>query len=236
MNVLRNIKTEIEWNGDSAVTFFFDAAVGEELTSHIQSLAEAFKSTFPIIITEAIPAYQSLTICFDALAIETGTIEASLRQVVDQAITKTTKTVASRLIEIPVCYQGVYAPDLERLAEYCKLRPAEVIQQHAQKDYLVNMLGFLPGFPYLSGLPEQLHCPRKETPTLKIVAGSVGIGGNQTGIYPVDSPGGWHIIGQTPIAIFKPAAKEPFIAQALDKIRFVPIDIAKFEQLKSEQT
>lgn len=236
MNVRRNIKTEIEWNGDSAVTFVFDEAVGEDLTFHILLLAEELKAAFPGMINEAIPAYQSLTISFDASAIDTGTIEASFRQVVDQAITKTGKTVASRLIEIPVCYQGVYAPDLERLAEYCNLSPTEVIQQHTHKDYLVNMLGFLPGFPYLSGLTEQLHCPRKETPSLKVVAGSVGIGGNQTGIYPVDSPGGWHIIGRSPITIFKPAAREPFIAQALDKIRFVPIDIEKFEQLKSEQT
>lgn len=236
MNVLRDIKTRIEWNGDSAVTLFFDEAVGEELTSHILSLAEEFKFSFPGIVSEAIPAYQSLTICFDALAIETNTIDESLRLVVDNPITKTTKKVASRLIEIPVCYQGDYAPDLKHVAEHCKLSPAEVIQQHTQKDYLVNMLGFLPGFLYLSGLSEQLHCPRKETPSLKIVAGSVGIGGNQTGIYPVDSPGGWHIIGQTPITIFKATTREPFIAQALDKIRFVAIDIEKFEQLKNEQT
>ena len=235
MNVLSNIKTSIKWNGDSAVTLFFDEAAGEDLTRYILSLAEEFKSSFPGMIIEAIPAYQSLTICFDVLAIETDTIDDALKQVVDNHIPNTTNAVVSRLIEIPVCYQGDYAPDLERLAEHCKLSPAEVIRQHTEKDYLVNMLGFLPGFLYLSGLSEQLHCPRKEVPSLKVVAGSVGIGGNQTGIYPVDSPGGWQIIGQTPVSIFSPAASEPFIAQALDKIRFVPIDIGKFEQMKSEQ-
>ena len=236
MNVRWNIKTRIEWNGDSAVTLFFDEAVGEELTSHILSLAEAFKTAFPGMVSEAIPAYQSLTILFDVLAIETDSIDASIRQVVDNHIPETTRAVASRLIEIPVCYQNVYAPDMESLAEYCKMSPAEVIELHTQKDYLVNMLGFLPGFLYLSGLPEQLHCPRMDNPSLNIAAGAVGIGGNQTGIYPVDSPGGWHIIGQTPITIFKPGAVAPFIAQPLDKIRFVPIDIEMFERLKSEQT
>jgi inhibitor of KinA len=236
MNVPENIKTNIEWNGDSAVTLSFETKTGEGLTRHILSLAEEFKSAFPGMISEAIPAYQSLTICFNALLIETDTIDASLRQVVDNHITRNIRTAASRLIEIPVCYQDAYAPDLESLADYCKLSPAVVIEQHTQKDYLVNMLGFLPGFLYLSGLSEQLHCPRKETPSLKVVAGSVGIGGNQTGVYPVDSPGGWYIIGQTPIAIFNPDAKEPFIAQPLDKIRFVPIAVEKFEQLKSEQT
>lgn len=134
-----------------------------------------------------------------------------------------------------MCYQGAYAPDLESLAEYCNLSPADVIQQHTQNNYLVNMLGFLPGFLYLSGLADPLNCPRKEMPSLKISAGAVGIGGNQTGVYPVESPGGWHIIGQTPISIFSPAAKQPFIAQPLDKIRFVPIDIEKFQQLKRQQ-
>ena len=236
MNELSNIKTSIKWNGDSAVTLFFDEVIGEDLTRYILSLAEEFKSSFPGMIIEVIPAYQSLTICFDVLAIETDSIDGALKKVVDNHIPNTTNAVVSRLIEIPVCYQGNYAPDLERLAEHCKLSPAEVIRQHTQKDYLVNMLGFLPGFLYLSGLSEQLHCPRKETPSLKVVAGSVGIGGNQTGIYPVDSPGGWQIIGQTPVSIFSPDAKEPFIAQALDKIRFIPIDIEKFEQMKSEQT
>jgi len=235
VNKVSKIKTKIQWNGDTALTLFFDEEAGEGLTRHILSLVEEFKSTFPGMITEAIPAYQSLTLCFDALAIETDTIEKSLGQVIEKGITETTGTVASRLIEIPVCYQEAYSPDLESLAEYCNLSPSEVIQQHTQNNYLVNMLGFLPGFLYLSGLVEQLNCPRKEIPSLKVSAGAVGIGGNQTGIYPVESPGGWHIIGQTPISIFSPTAKQPFIAQPLDKIRFVPIDIKKFEQLKREQ-
>lgn len=239
MNKLPNIKTKIrwnaQWNGDSALTLFFAEEAGEGLTRHILSLAEEFKSTFPGMLIEAIPAYQSLTLCFDLLAIETDSIEKSLRQVIEKGITETTGKVSSRLIEIPVCYQGAFAPDLESLAEYCNLSPVEVIQQHTQNSYLVNMLGFLPGFLYLSGLADQLNCPRKEIPSLNVSAGAVGIGGDQTGIYPVDSPGGWHIIGQTPISIFSPTAKQPFIAQPLDRIRFVPIDIEKFEQLKREQ-
>jgi len=235
VNKLPNIKTTVKWNGDSALTLFFDEEAGEGLTRHILSLAEAFRSTFPGI-NEVIPAYQSLTLYFDALAIETETIEASLRQVIDKGVTEAAQMTTSRLIEIPVCYQGAFAPDLESLAEYCNLSPVEVIQQHTQNSYLVNMLGFLPGFLYLSGLADQLNCPRKEIPSLNVSAGAVGIGGDQTGIYSVDSPGGWHIIGQTPISIFSPIAKQPFIAQPLDRIRFVPIDIEKFEQLKREQT
>ncbi len=230
------IKTTIQWNGDSALTLFFDEEVGEGLTRHILSFADVFNSTFPDSLVETIPAYQSLTLCFDLLSIDPDSIEASVREVIDKGITETTAAVTSQVIEIPVCYQGVYAPDLESLAAYCKMSPEEVIQQHTNNTYLVNMLGFLPGFLYLSGLDEQLHCPRKEIPSLNVSAGAVGIGGKQTGVYPVASPGGWHIIGQTPISIFNPNSKQPFIAQALDKIRFVSIDVATFEQLKSEQT
>lgn len=241
MNKLSKLKTTIQWNGDSALTLFFDEEAGEGLTRHILSLAEEFKSTFsgstfPEILIETIPSYQSLTLCFDVLAIDTDSIEELIRQVVEKSITETTGKVTSKLIEIPVCYQGAYAPDLESLAEYCNLGTDEVIQLHTQNSYLVNMLGFLPGFLYLSGLADSLNCPRKESPSLKVSAGGVGIGGNQTGVYPVDSPGGWHIIGQTPISIFSPIAEQAFIARPLDKIRFVPIDVETFEQLKREQT
>ncbi len=236
---LSETKTKVQWNGDSALTLFFDEEASEDLTRHILSLINVFKSTFPEMIVEAIPAYQSLTLCFEPLSIAPASIEDSIRQVIDNGITDAKETQTSQNIEImdiPVCYQGAYAPDLISLAAYCKLSPDEVIQQHTKKTYLVNMLGFLPGFLYLSGLDEQLHCPRKESPSLNVPAGAVGIGGNQTGVYPVASPGGWHIIGQTPLSLFNPTAKEPFIAQALDRIRFVPIDVEMFEKLKGEQT
>ena len=241
MNKLSALETKLQWNGNSALTLFFNEEAGEGLTRYILALVDVFKSTFPAMIVEAIPAYQSLTLCFDTLSVESGSIElgsieASIRQVIEKGITYTKDTVASRQIEIPVCYQGAYAPDLKSLSAYCKLSTDEVIQQHTQKTYLVNMLGFLPGFLYLSGLDAALHCARKESPSLNVPAGAVGIGGNQTGVYPVASPGGWHIIGQTPLSIFDPTAKQPFIAQALDRIRFVPIDVETFEKLKREQT
>ena len=235
MNTLSDIKTTIKWNGDGALTLFFDEEAGEVLTRYILSLVDVFNATFPDKIIEAIPAYQSLTLCFDILTIEPDTIEKSIEQVIAKGFTEITEPVSSRIIDIPVCYQGDHAPDLESLATYCKLSPGEVIKRHTQELYLVNTLGFLPGFLYLSGLDHELYCPRKDVPALKVAAGAVGIGGKQTGIYPVDSPGGWHIIGQTPVSIFRPTAKQAFIAQPLDKVRFVPIDSTMFKQLKSEQ-
>lgn len=235
MSMASKIKTDIQWNGDAALTLFFDGEASEALTRYILFLSEKFKSVFSNNLVEAIPAYQSLTLCFDVLAINTDNIESLLEKVIEESASETIETVDSRIIKIPVCYQEAYAPDMASLAERCNLSPDEVIQQHTQNEYLVNMLGFLPGFLYLSGLVDQLHCHRKKIPSLKVPAGAVGIGGNQTGIYPVESPGGWHIIGRTPISIFKPTARQPFIAQPLDKIRFVAIDDEEFERLKREQ-
>jgi len=191
-------------------------------------------ASFSNSLTEAIPAYQSLTLCFDSLSLETESIEDSIKAIIDNGFTEIA-TTTSRVIEIPVCYDEAYAPDLASLAEYCKLTTDDVIQQHTQTTYLVNMLGFLPGFLYLTGLADSLHCPRKETPSLHVPAGAVGIGGNQTGVYPVTSPGGWHIIGQTPLPIFSPNTEQMFIAQPLDRIQFVSITVDEFEQLKQEQ-
>ena len=111
----------------------------------------------------------------------------------------------------------------------------ELISLHSSQIYWVNMLGFLPGFLYLSGLRKSLYCPRKETPSIKINAGSVGIGGEQTGIYPVASPGGWNIIGQTPLKVFIPSSNHPALANPLDRIKFNPITLDEFKQLQSDE-
>ena len=134
-----------------------------------------------------------------------------------------------KLIVIPVCYEEEFAPDLHHVATHCKLSKDALIEAHTRETYLVHMLGFLPGFLYLGGLNPHLYCPRKTTPATNINPGSVAIGGNQTGIYPVASPGGWHIIGRTPIALFCPEAKQPFIASALDKVNFVAISRAEYQ-------
>ncbi len=127
----------------------------------------------------------------------------------------------ARQIAIPVCYGGEFGPDLEHVAEHCRLSPSEVISMHSQAEYLVYFLGFQPGFAYLGGLPQQLHTPRRAEPRLKIEAGSVGIGGSQTGVYPAASPGGWQIIGRTTLALFNPRQNPPTALQAGDIVRFV---------------
>ncbi|WP_313130143.1 5-oxoprolinase subunit PxpB [Pseudescherichia vulneris] len=128
----------------------------------------------------------------------------------------------SRFIEIPVVYGGAAGPDLAVVAEHSNLSEKQVVELHASVDYVVWFLGFQPGFPYLGGLPEPLHTPRRAEPRLSVPAGSVGIGGEQTGIYPLATPGGWQLIGHTPLALFNPDNNDPVLLRPGDRVRFVP--------------
>ena len=137
-----------------------------------------------------------------------------------------------RIFEIPVCYGGEYGPDIANIAEHAGLSEEEVIRVHSSRDYLIYMLGFLPGFTYLGGLDERLHTPRLANPRIRIPAGSVGIGGSQTGIYPLDSPGGWQLMGMTPVKTYDPSREMPILVEAGDYIRFVPVDEAEYFRIK----
>ena len=141
---------------------------------------------------------------------------------------------ARRIFEIPVCYGGEYGPDLENIAANAGLTPEEVIQIHSSRDYLIYMLGFLPGFAYLGGLDERIHTPRLANPRIRIRAGSVGIGGSQTGIYPLDSPGGWQLLGLTPINPYDPQREIPILYEAGDYIRFVPITGEEYREIRAQ--
>lgn len=217
-------------NGDSSMTVYFDLPISKALTTKIIQLCAAIKNTFDKEILEVIPAYQSLTIIYESLIISRKDIRYKLINIVNSPLPKI--TTQSKLINIPVCYDGEYGPDLKYLANYNKLSKQQVIQRHTEPTYLVHMLGFLPGFLYLGGLDKSLFCPRKSTPAIKIPKGSVGIGGEQTGIYPCSSPGGWQLIGRTPLSIFAPNAKNPFIASPLDEIKFYSIKQSEFQELE----
>ncbi|APG17243.1 hypothetical protein Y71_18740 [Kosakonia radicincitans DSM 16656] len=128
----------------------------------------------------------------------------------------------SRAIEIPVLYGGDAGPDLGRVAEHCRMSEKQVVELHASVDYVVWFIGFQPGFPYLGGLPEALATPRRAEPRVRVAAGSVGIGGAQTGIYPLETPGGWNLIGRTDLALFNPRLAEPSLLRPGDTLRFIP--------------
>ncbi|MCW8880374.1 MAG: 5-oxoprolinase subunit PxpB [Kangiellaceae bacterium] len=223
-------------NGDSALTVIFDEQVSDGLSLKIIALRKVLKTIFSNKLTDIIPAYQSLTLIFnlDRCSKQDSTPN-TLRKVINVQIAGLdTKSIErkSRIVKIPVCYHYDVAPDLESFCKFTKLTLKQVIELHTMPKYRVNMLGFLPGFFYLSGLDKKLYMPRKSTPSLNVEAGSVGIGNNQTGVYPVDSPGGWQIIGKTPTNLFEPTnSTDKFLVNPFDQVQFEPISLKEFTKL-----
>jgi inhibitor of KinA len=134
-------------------------------------------------------------------------------------------------VDIPVCYGGDFGPDLDAVSSHTGLSTEEVVAIHGEPDYLVYMIGFAPGFPYLGGMSERLASPRRESPRAKIPPGSVGIAGSQTGVYPIETPGGWQLIGRTPLRLFRPERDEPSLLRTGDRVRFQAIDRAEYGDL-----
>lgn len=221
---------QIVSNGDSAFSILFSESTGEQLSQKIISLVEQIRKQLKNQVIDVIPAYQSLTVSFNPLTCDRNQLENALIKVMSQQTDRL--NYQQNLIEIPVCYEADYALDIEHVSEYCGLDKNAIIERHVAPEYLVHMLGFSPGFLYLGGLDQQIHCPRKQNPTTRVPAGSVGIGGSQTGIYPQATPGGWQIIGRTPLNIFNPAQQSPCIASPLDRVKFVPISTQQFEKMQ----
>lgn len=216
-------------NSDHSILIEFDDDISEDLLRYILGIADSIHNSTPTGFIELVPAYNSLLIIFEPLEFQPEQALSQIKTTIEQA--KPVDASNSRTIEIPVCYDERVANDIEHVAAYCGMSVAELIEAHSSQDYTVYMLGFLPGFLYLGGLDERLHCPRRDNPRTKIEAGSVGIGGSQTGVYPIASPGGWQIIGRTPIVMLDVTKSPPAIASPLDKVRFVPISYEEFEKL-----
>lgn len=178
------------------------------------------------------PAYCSLLIKFDALKLRDSELEEILRGYVERM--EGLELPEPRLVEIPVCYGGEYGPDLDDVAELHGMTRDAAIELHASRTYLVYFLGFAPGFAYLGDVAEELVTPRLATPRRSVPAGSVGIAGRQTGVYPISTPGGWRLLGRTPAAMFRPDRAEMSLLSIGDRVRFMPISREQFAKLKSE--
>jgi len=174
-------------------------------------------------VGEVLPGMNNLTLIFDPAAID---IDALGARVLEAWPRLDVGAIEGRRIEIPVAYGGEYGPDLGDVAAYTGLAPAEVARRHAAGDYVVYLLGFLPGFAFMGGLAPELATPRRSEPRIAVPARSVGIGGEQTGIYPLQSPGGWQLIGRTTLDLFDPAAASPTLLRPGDRVRFVIESIA----------
>ncbi|MDH6169294.1 KipI family sensor histidine kinase inhibitor [Variovorax boronicumulans] len=169
-------------------------------------------------VGEVLPGMNNLTLTFDPTAIELDALTAQVLQVWPKL---SAKAIEGRLVEIPVAYGGEHGPDLGDVAAHTGLTPAEVVRRHSAGEYVVYLLGFLPGFAFMGGLAPELATPRRAEPRTAVPARSVGIGGEQTGIYPLVSPGGWQLIGRTSLEMFDPAAESPTLLRPGDRVRFV---------------
>jgi inhibitor of KinA len=185
-------------------------------------------------IIEVVPTYRSLLVYFDPLAITREVLSSRIMELMAEGKGGDAKKLNARVVEIPVCYGGELGPDLDFVASHNKLTHEEVIAIHTSAPYMVYMLGFMPGFPYLGGMSERIATPRLEKPRTAIPAGSVGIAGSQTGFYPVESPGGWQIIGRTPIKAFNPDSQTPFPFAAGDYLKFRAITREEFAVIQIE--
>lgn len=224
---------EIKCAGDSAAVVIFGDKISPEINQKV-CLFQAALERDPIEgVTETVPAYCSLMVCYNPEIILWEEMYRRLSYVGTGLISGGFSP--GRLWEIPVWYGGEAGPDLSAVAQFHGLSPEEVIQIHTSRDYLVYMLGFLPGFPYLGGMDQRIAAPRLDTPRVSIPVGSVGIAGAQTGVYPIASSGGWRLIGRTPIRFYDPERSQPFLAQAGDHIRFYEIDRRTFLKME-EQT
>lgn len=218
--------------GDQALIVTFGMHPSEQLSSKIAHFCTLLESEKIASITEWVPTYLTVTIYYDPYIMDFIQLKEIVENLYARANSK--KNKKRRTIHIPVCYEEPFGIDLEEVATYHKLTKEEVVQIHTEPKYFIYMLGFSPGFPYLGGLNPKIATPRKASPRLKVDAGSVGIAGNQTGIYSIDSPGGWQIIGRTPLVLFDPSKQHPVLLKAFDYLKFEPITIADYRKIKDE--
>src|SRR5881227_1422918 len=234
--------------GDSAlivrVRERFEDAPEETLNEVLQTFQQLRSAAIPGV-TEVAPAYTSVAVFCDPLQAAKARGQSDrafdwLNERVQRVIAATSdrrrrgRTTKGdvRLVEIPVCYDAEFGPDLDDVARHAQISTKEVVDLHSAAEYRVACIGFVPGFPFLTGLPKAIATPRRSTPRTEISPGAVGIGGAQTGVYPLRSPGGWNLIGRTPLKLFDPAKDPPTLLQGGDRVRFRAITREEFESLK----
>jgi inhibitor of KinA len=217
--------------GDSCLVVEFGITVDRALNAKVQSLKAALARSPQKGLVELVPTYRSLAVYYDPRVLRREDLETRLEHLSENL--DASGSEAGRVVSIPVFYGGEFGPDLENVCAHTGLPAEEVIARHTGRDTYCFMLGFTPGFAYLGGMDETLATPRLENPRTVIPAGSVGIAGKQTGIYPIDSPGGWQLIGRTPLAVFDPLRTPPTLVEAGDWVRFEAVGEAEYRAIQA---
>ncbi|MBK1713305.1 5-oxoprolinase subunit PxpB [Rubrivivax gelatinosus] len=232
----------IEPLGDSALILRLGHEVGAETTRRVRAAARQLERDAPAGVHEVVPAYTSVTVHYrpERVPGEAGDLRPPyerLRERLQQSLARLRlpRAGAAREVVVPVWYGGAAGPDLEAVAAACGLDAAEVVRRHLASAHEVCMLGFAPGFPFITGLDPALRMPRRATPRTRIAPGSVAIAREQTCIYPLETPGGWQLLGRTPLRLFDPQAAAPSLLRPGDRIRFEAIDEARFHDLQAAQ-
>lgn len=218
--------------GDCGLLLEYGEGIAEAVNRKVCSVYLTANQNLPEGVIEMIPAYRSLLVIYDAYLTDPAKLESTfmdMERSLSEAQRPTIKTV-----EIPVCYGDECGPDLGFVAEHNRLTIDEVVALHAAPEYPIYMIGFSPGYPFLGGLPAKLHTPRLKTPRTMVPEGSVGIANEQTGIYTIAGPGGWQLIGRTPLKLFRPEKSQPFLFHVGDRIKFKPISKTEFLHLKKQ--
>jgi KipI family sensor histidine kinase inhibitor len=218
--------------GDAALLVEFGHTIDVMVNIQVLAAAERVRQAHVPGVRDVVPAYGSFAVHFDALRTDVP----RLRQIVARAATaappRAEEPHGMGPVEIPVCYGGRFGPDLGAVAAWAGMDPHHVITAHASREYRVFMLGFLPGFPYLASVDERIAMPRRDTPRTRVVAGSVGIAGPQTGVYSFDSPGGWQIIGRTPLVMFEARNDPPALLAPGQPVRFRSVSSPEFDAIR----
>ena len=215
--------------GDSALVAEFEERIDPAVNARVVNLATALDGARAAGIRDIVPTYRSVTVYFDPLRTDRDTLASWIGEMA--ALPGTSAVEEPTAHRIPVCYGGELGPDLGAVAAYSGLTEADVIQTHAMRTYRVFMLGFLPGFAYMGTVDARIGAPRRSTPRTRVPAGSVEIAGTQTGVHPTDAPGGWHLLGRTPVRFFDASRAEPALLKPGDTVQFVPVAREEFDRL-----
>lgn len=227
-------KTKYIAAGDKALIIEFGDKIEEEVSNKIRELNLTIANSNILGIDEMVPTYRSLMVIYDPMFVGFDKLAEEIKDM-ENRMSGINLPVA-KVVEIPTLYSGEYGPDINFVAEHNNMSVEEVIKIHTSGEYLIYMIGFTPGFPYLGGMSERIATPRLQVPRTKIPPGSVGIAGSQTGIYPIESPGGWQLIGRTPVKLYDPYRSDPVLLSAGDYIKFVSVTEKEYRDISNMES